>query len=312
MTKYTLKRIGMAIVTLLVIIIILFCLLKLMPGSPFNNERLTDAQREILEQKYGLDKPLPQQMLIYIKNMFTGNFGVSYSIQPDYPVSKMIFSKLWISIKLGLVAGVSGILVGIVLGIVSAIFHNGVLDTLTTVISMLGTSIPSQVVALGFVYFFAYKLGWFPLTYDQKQPIISMFLPTLALAISPLGIAARFTRNEMLEVMGSEYVTLAETKGVPRRKIIFIHTLKNALVPLITTMAPMVVALMTGSTVLENIFSIPGIGKLFINSIQSNDYNVVLSIAFIFSLMFIVINLLVDLFYGIIDPRISLTGGAKK
>ena len=312
MTKYILKRIGMAVVTLLVIIIILFCLLKLMPGSPFNNERLTDAQREVLEAKYGLDKPLIQQMLIYIKNMFTGNFGVSYSIQPDYPVSKMIFSKLWISIKLGCVAGIAGILVGMVLGVVSAIFHNGVLDTLTTVIAMLGTSIPAQVVALGFVYFLAYKLGWFPITYDAKQPFVSMFLPTLALAISPLGIAARFTRNEMLEVIGSEYVTLAETKGVPRGKIIFVHALKNALVPLITTLAPMVVALMTGSTVLENIFGIPGIGKLFINAIQSNDYNVVLSIAFIFSVMFIVITLLVDVVYGIIDPRISLAGGAKK
>ena len=312
MTKYILKRVGMAIITLLVIIVILFFLLKLMPGSPFNNERLTDAQREILEAKYGLDKPILQQILIYIKNMFTGNFGVSYSIQPDYPVAKMIFSKLWISIKLGCIAGIAGVLIGMILGIVSAIFHNGVLDTVTTVIAMLGTSIPAQVVALGFVYFLAYKLGLFPLTYDAKQPFMSLFLPVVALALSPLGIAARFTRNEMLEVIGSEYVTLAETKGVPRGKIIFVHVLKNALIPLITTLAPMIVMLMTGSSVLENIFGIPGIGKLFINAIQSNDYNVVLSIAFIFSAMYIIITLLIDIIYGIIDPRISLSGGAKK
>jgi oligopeptide transport system permease protein len=177
---------------------------------------------------------------------------------------------------------------------------------------MLGTSIPAQVLALGFVYFLAYKLGWFPLTYDPKVGFKSMFLPVLALALSPMGIAARFTRNEMLEVLNSEYITLAETKGIPRGKIIAVHALKNALVPLITTLAPMVVALMTGSSVLENIFGIPGIGKLFINAIQSNDYNVVLSLAFIFSAMYISITLVVDILYGIIDPRISLTGGAKK
>ena len=142
--------------------------------------------------------------------------------------------------------------------------------------------------------------------------MLSLLLPSIALALSPMGISARFTRNEMLEVMSSEYITLAETKGIPRIKIIFVHTLKNALVPLITTMAPMVVALMTGSTVLENIFGIPGIGRLFIEAIQSNDYNVVLALAFIFSLMFIIITLIVDILYGIIDPRISLSGGARK
>ena len=312
MTKFILKRIGIAVVTLMLIIVILFILLKLMPGSPFNNERLTDAQRHVLEQKYGLDKPMLQQIVIYIKNMFTGDFGVSYSIQPDYPVAKMIFSKLWLSCKIGFMAGIVGIVLGMILGIVSALFHNGVLDTVTTIIAMIGASIPSQVLALGFVYFLAYKLGWFPLAYDAKNALHSSILPMASLAIFPLAIAARFTRNEMLEVINSEYVTLAETKGVPRRRIIVVHALKNALVPLITTMAPMVVGLMTGSTVIENIFGIPGIGKLFITAIQSNDYNVVLSLAFIFSAMFIAILLITDILYGIIDPRISLTGGAKK
>ena len=312
MAKYILKRIGMAVLTLLVIIIILFLLLKLMPGSPFNNERLTDAQREVLEEKYGPDKPLPVQIVIYIKNILTGDFGVSYSVQTNYPVSKLIVGKLLISFRLGFFAAVAGILIGVVLGIISAIFHNGALDTFTTVIAMLGTSIPAQVLALFLLFVFAFKLRWAPLTYSAGSPVLSMLLPSIALALSPMGISARFTRNEMLEVMSSEYITLAETKGVPRIKIIFVHTLKNALVPLITTMAPMVVALMTGSTVLENIFGIPGIGRLFIEAIQSNDYNVVLALAFIFSLMFIIITLIVDILYGIIDPRISLSGGARK
>lgn len=312
MAKYIIKRVLIAIVTLLVIIIVLFLLLKLMPGSPFNNERLTDTQRHVLEVKYGLDKPWYQQLFIYIKNMVMGDFGVSYSIQADYPVSQLIGSKLLLSIKIGLVAGVLGIVVGVILGIVSALFHNGVLDTLTTIVSMIGASIPSQVLALGFVYFLAYKLGWFPLTYSAKEPIMSSILAVISLAIFPMAIAARFTRNEMLEVIGSEYVTLAETKGVPKKRIIVIHSLKNTLVPLITTLAPMVVGLMTGSMVTENIFSIPGTGKLFIQAIQSNDYNVVLSLAFIFSAMFIGIMLITDILYGIIDPRISLVGGERK
>ena len=311
MVRYTLKRLLIAVVTLLVIIVILFCLLKLMPGSPFNNDHLTEAQRKALDAKYGLDKPLLEQIVIYIKNMLTGNFGVSYAIQANYPVSQLIANKLPVTIRIGLEAAVIGIALGMLLGIVAALSHNGFLDTLTTVISMIGSSIPSQVLALGMVYFLAFKLGWFPLTYTSKEPFTSTILATVSLSFFPLAIAARFTRNEMLEVMHSEYITLAETKGVPRRRVIVVHALKNTLVPLITAMAPMVVGLMTGSTVIENIFSIPGIGKLFVSAITTNDYNVVLTLAFIFSAMFIGVMLLVDILYGLIDPRIRLAGGAK-
>jgi oligopeptide transport system permease protein len=173
---------------------------------------------------------------------------------------------------------------------------------------MIGASIPSQVLALGLVYFLAYRQGFFPLTYNPEAPLLSSVLPIASLAIFPMSIAARFTRTEMLEVMSSEYIALAEAKGVPRQRVIFAHALKNTLVPLVTTLAPIIVGLMTGSTVIENIFSIPGVGKLFITGITSNDYNVVLSLAFIFSLMFIGIMLVTDILYGIIDPRIRLAG----
>lgn len=312
MVKYILKRLLMAVITLLVIIIVLFVLLKLLPGSPFNNERMTDAQRAVLETKYGLDKPIIQQIFIYIKNMLTGDFGVSYSIQANYPVSQLIANKFLITMRLGLSAAVIGITLGLLLGIVAALFHNGFLDSLTSVIAMIGASIPAQVVALGLVYFLAFKLGWFPLTYTTKQPIHSTVLAVTAMAISPMAIAARFTRNEMLEVLGSEYIILAETKGLPRRRILVVHALKNTLVPLITALSPMVISLLTGSTVIENIFSIPGIGQLFVTAITTNDYNVVLTLAFIFSAMYIVTMLVVDILYGIIDPRIRLTGGVKK
>lgn len=311
MVKYTLKRLLIAVITLLVIIIVLFILLKLMPGSPFNNERMTDAQKAVLEAKYGLDKPLFMQIILYIKNMVSGDFGVSYSIQANYPVAQLIANKFPTTIRIGLSAAAIGLTLGVILGIVAAIFHNGFLDTFTTFIAMIGASIPAQVLALGMVYFFAFKLGWFPLTYSSKQPIYSTILAMTSMAIFPMAIAARFTRNEMLEVLSSEYITLAETKGIPRKRVLIVHALKNTLVPLITAMAPMVIMLLAGSTVIENIFSIPGIGKLFVTAITTNDYNVVLTLAFIFSALFIGTMLIVDLLYGIIDPRIRLAGGRK-
>lgn len=311
MLRYSLKRIGMAVLTTLIVIIILFCLLQLMPGSPFNNERLTEEQVEVLKEKYGLDKPLPVQIAVYVKNMITGDFGVSYNIQQNYPVASLIASKFSITIRLALQSYVIGVLLGIILGIVSALHHNGPLDTGTTVFAMLGNSIPSQVLALAFVYIFGFKLGWFPLTYDTAHPFISSILPTLSLSIGTMAMTARYTRTEMIEVMDSEYITLAETKGMGRLRIIVVHGLRNALIPLITTMGPMLMALMTGSTVTERIFSIPGIGSLFIKAIETNDYNVVITLAFIFSVMYIVSLLVIDLLYGVIDPRIRLAGNKE-
>lgn len=309
MLKYILKRIGIAVITVLAIIIILFFLLKLMPGSPFNNERLSQDQIESLYEKYGLDKSIPEQIVIYIKNMLTGDFGVSYSIQQNYPVSKLIATRYPTTIRIGLEAYVVGVFFGLILGIIAALNHNKPIDTGTTVFAMIGNSIPSQVLALACVYFLAYKLGLFPLTYDTSKVAASSFLPVLALSIGPMAMTARFTRNEMIGVMDSEYILLAECKGMDRLKVVGLHGLKNTLVSLITTLGPMVMGLLTGSTVAEQIFSIPGIGSLFIKAIQNNDYNVVISLAFIFSVMYIGILLFIDIMYGIIDPRIRL---AKK
>ncbi len=311
MYKYIAKRVGLSLFTTLIIIVILFLLLQLMPGSPFNNERLTDSQRVVLNQKYGLDKPLIEQVAIYVKNMITGDFGVSYNIQQNYPVSSLIVTRYAYTIKLGVSAFVVGVLAGLVLGIFSALKHNSIFDTGTTVLAMLGNSIPSYILALGCVYFLAFKTGWFPLTYDTLMPVKSSILPVIALAIGPMAITARYTRNEMIEVMGSEYITLAETKGMKRIRIIVVHGLRNALIPLITTMPAMLMGLLTGSTVAEQIFAIPGIGSLFIKAIQTNDYNVVITLAFIYSIMFIIMLLVIDILYGIIDPRIRLSGGDK-
>jgi oligopeptide transport system permease protein len=311
MIKYCMKRILMAVATTIVIIIILFLLLQLMPGSPFNNERLTKEQTATLNAKYGLDKPVPEQILIYIKNMLTGDYGVSYAIQQNYPVSSLLANKYPTTIRIAIQAFVIGVFFGLILGIMAALKHNSIIDTGTTVFSMVGSSVPSHVLALAFAYFLAFKLKWFPLVYNSDSPVLSSILPSLALAITPMAMTARFTRNEMIEVMSSEYILLAEAKGMQRLRVIIVHGLKNTLVPLITTMGPMLLMLLTGSTVVEQIFAIPGIGSLFITAIQTNDYNVVVTLAFIFSAMYIGVILLIDILYGVIDPRIRLSGGGK-
>lgn len=306
MRNYILKRIGISAVTLLVILFILFIMLQLMPGSPFNDEKLTVAQRAIISAKYGLDKPIFVQFFNYLKAMVTGDFGVSYTISKNTPISDLLQARLPLSIRIGGQAIFIGTIIGIILGIVAAIKHNTIFDTLTTVISVLGVSLPSYVFAMALIYALGFKLKWFPLLYQASSPFHSTVLPTVALSMFTIATVARFARTEMLEVLGTDYMLLAESKGINNFHLIFRHALRNALIPIITVLAPLVVGLMTGSLVIEKLFSIPGIGSLMVTAIQSNDYNVIITLAFIYSAMFIGIMLLVDILYGIIDPRIRL------
>ncbi|MBE7720218.1 ABC transporter permease [Lacrimispora indolis] len=312
MKKYLLKRVVVSIITLLAILIILFLMLEFMPGSPFNDEKLTADQIAILNAKYGLDKPAFLRFINYMKNMLTGDFGVSYTISKNTPISQLLQSRLPISVRIGGQAVLLGTVIGIILGIIAALKHNTIWDTLTTVVSVLGVSLPSYVFALALSYSLGFKLRWFPLLYDITAPLKSSVLPTVSLCMFTIATVARFTRTEMLEVLGSDYMLLAESKGISGFQLIFKHALRNALIPIITVLAPLVVGLMTGSLVVEKIFSIPGIGSLLVTAIQANDYNVILALSFIYSAMYIGIMLFVDILYGIIDPRIRLAkGGAS-
>ena len=306
MKKYLLKRIAISIATLLAILLILFLMLEFMPGSPFNDEKLTADQVALLNQKYGLDKPMIVRFFNYLKNMLTGDFGVSYTISKNTPISTLLESRLPISLRVGGQAVLLGTIIGLILGVISAIKHNTIWDTITTVISVLGVSLPSYVFALVLSYYLGYKVSFFPLLYSAESPIKSSILPTIALCMFTIATIARFTRTEMLEVLGSDYMQLAESKGINGIRLLSRHALRNALIPIITVLAPLVVGLMTGSLVIEKIFSIPGIGSLLVTAIQSNDYNVIVALAFIYSAMYIGIMLVVDVLYGIIDPRIRL------
>jgi oligopeptide transport system permease protein len=311
MIKYVAKRLLIACCTLLVILFILFAMMEWMPGTPFNDDKLTAQQLAQLNTAYGLDKPVPIKFANYVIHVLQGDFGVSYVIQKNMPIASLIQDRLLISFQIGLQAIALGVVIGLLLGIISALRHSTIWDTISSLISMLGASIPSYVFALGLMYFFAFKLGWFPVLFSQRMADSSTILPSIALAMLPIAKVARFTRNEMIEALQSDYIQLAQSKGMNSVGIIVFHALRNTLIPLLTVIAPMVVGMMMGSMVIENIFAIPGIGNLFITAIQVNDYNVAISIAFIYSILFIGMMLLVDVLYGLIDPRIRLAGGEK-
>lgn len=309
MTKYVLKRVAISVVTLLVILFVLYLMLEFMPGTPFNDEKLTDAQRLIIETKYGLNRPFLVRFVDYVVMMLRGDLGVSYSIQKNMPISQMLDARLWVSIRLGLQAIIVGVPVGIVLGIVSALKKNTWIDTLTSVFAVLGVSIPNFLFAMLFILLFSKTLNWLPSIFMLQKPFVSSIMPTIALSLFSIAQIARFTRSEMVDVLGSEYMLLAQSKGLSRPILIFRHALRNTLIPVITVMAPLIVGVMTGSLVIEKMFSIPGIGQLLTMGIQANDYNVVMACAFIYSLLYVIVMFAVDLLYGVIDPRIRLVKG---
>ena len=283
--------------------------MQLMPGSPFNDEKLTADMRAALYAKYGLDQPIYIQFFRYVGNMLRGDLGVSYNISKNTPISQLIQSRLPISIQIGGMAVTLGALVGLVLGIIAALKRDTIFDTIATIISVIGVSVPSYVFALALSYTFGFKLRWFPMLFSAKDVLGSSVLPSVSLSMFTMASIARFTRSEMIEVLDSDYMLLAESKGISGPALIFRHALRNALIPIITVLAPLIVDLMTGSLVVEKIFAIPGVGSLLVTAIQSNDYNVVIGLSFIYSAMYIGIMLVVDLLYGIIDAHPSGKGG---
>jgi len=277
-----------------------------LPGSPINNERLSEAQRAAIEARYGLDQPILTQFVNYVKNMLTGDFGVSYNMYKDMPVSSLVGSAAKISFLYGLSAVVIGGILGTLLGVFAALHKNTIWDTLATVISVIGVSVPSFVFAMMILILFASKLHIFPTQYSSMNPIGSSIMPVMALSVGVIANVARFTRTEMVSVMNSEYMTLAEAKGLDSKTLIFKHALRNALIPVVTILGPILVNLMTGTMVVEKICGVPGLGKLLINSILSNDVNIILACSFLYAAMYIVMMLIIDVSYGIIDPRIRL------
>lgn len=306
MRKYLLKRVLYMLLTLFLVATITFFLMKLMPGTPYTNQaKMTASQIEIMNKQYGLDKPIWEQYLIYIFGMFHGDFGTSFQYS-NQPVAYLISSRLGASMQLGLQAMIFGVFFGVVLGAAAAIKHNTWADTGATVIAIIGKSVPNFVLAILLQYYIALKLGWFPIAgWGQFSNTI---LPTIALGVGPLAETARFIRTSMVEVLNSDYIELAKAKGLSKFEVVYHHALRNSLIPLVTLLGPYTVALMTGSMVIENVFNIPGIGEQFVKSIMTNDYPTIMGVTMVFSIGLVVVILITDIIYGLIDPRIRLEG----
>ena len=310
MTKYILRRIFYLFLTLFIIATITFFLMKMLPGTPFSNQnRMSAEQLKIVKAQYGLDQSVFVQYVRYLGGLLQGNLGTSFQFNNE-PVTLLIGQRLAPSMQIGAQAMIVGTIFGILLGAVAAIRKNTWVDTLATFVSILGLSIPSFVLAVLLQFYLAYKLQIYPVAlWDNFQ---SSVLPTIALAALPLGTVARFMRTEMVDVLSSDYIELAKSKGNSNWKVVTKHALRNSLIPVVTIIGPMAVSVMTGSMVVENIFSIPGIGEQFVKSITTNDYPTIMGLTIFYSFLLIIVYLIVDILYGLIDPRIRLGNGGKE
>lgn len=295
------------VLTLWLIATITFFLMQFLPGTPYTNaEKLSPEQIALLNEQAGLDKPIITQYWLYLTNLLKGDFGISFQFK-NQPVANLLSGRIGPSLQLGLQAIIFGTFFGIILGTISAMKQNTWIDTTSTLVAILGRSIPNFVFAVLLQYIFAIKLGILPIA--KWETFASTILPTVALAMSPLADSARFIRTEMVEVLHSDYVELARAKGLSRWEIAFKHGLRNSLIPLLTLLGPLAVGLMTGSLVVENIFAIPGIGEQFVKSIMTNDYPTIMAVTILYSAMLVFVILVVDILYGIVDPRIQFQKG---
>ncbi|EGI5103853.1 ABC transporter permease subunit, partial [Listeria monocytogenes] len=307
--KYTLKRVLYMLITLFIIASVTFVLMKFLPGTPYRNqEKLSDEQIHMMNEKYGLNDSIPVQYFNYMTGLVKGDLGVSFQLD-NRPVSEILGALIGPSVQLALEAMVFGIIFGILLGVVAAMYQNKWPDYTSTFIAILGKSVPSFVFATVLQYWLGAKLQIFPVA--GWGTFADTILPAFALAMFPLATAARFMRTELIDVFASDYVLLAKAKGNSRTEVAVKHAIRNALIPLITVLGPLSVALMTGSLVIENIYSIPGIGSQFVSSIQTNDYPVIMGTTLLFAAMLVFVILVVDILYGLIDPRIRVSGGRK-
>ncbi len=306
MLKYAAKRIGVGLITLLALIVVTFLLVRLMSGNPFDVANLTPANQEEMMAHYGLDRPIPEQLGKYIWNLLQGDFGISYK-KSGVTVSELILQEAPATMRLGGIAFLLALVVGTAIGIWMAAtgreFVRGGILTFTT----LGISVPNYVLALILMLVFGVQLKWFPVL-GLGTPM-HYVLPVITLAVYPIAQISRLVKTSYAEAMQQDYVVMARAKGISGGRIILLHVLKNAMIPVITTAGPMIAFLLTGSFVVETIFTIPGIGREFVTAVSNRDYTVVMGLTIFIGALIILCNLVADLLCALVDPRIKLTDG---
>ncbi len=304
MLKYIIKRTGMALLTIWIVATLTFFVMNLVPGGPFLSEKaISPEATAALEAKYGLDKPLIEQYFTYMKDALHGDFGDSLK-QRGRTVAEIITSKFPISAKLGGLAVLVSLLIGVPLGCVSAFNRGKWLDKLIIVIATCGIAVPSFVVCTILMYVFGMELGWFP-TFGLNTPL-HYVMPVMALSFYPTAYITRLMRSSMLDVLGQDYMRTAKAKGLSQFVSLFKHALRNAILPVVTYVGPMMAYTISGSFIVEKIFTIPGLGGEFIGSITARDYTIIMGTTIFLATLMVIINLLVDILYTIIDPRIKL------
>lgn len=305
MFGYLIKRVIAGLATIFVLITITFFLMHIIPGGPFSapeDRNITPEMIERIEQKYGLDDPLSEQYVRYLKNILHGDLGFSFT-QPDLSVNNIIKQGFPATAKLGVLATLVSLVAGICLGMIAAIRRGRWPDRVAMVIATMGISIPSFVLAVLLMFLFCGVLKVLP--NFGLSTWKHYLLPVAGLSFSSIAIITRLTRSSMLEVLRQDYIRTARAKGLKEMQVIFRHALKNAILPVVTYAGPMIAALLTGGFVIESLYSIPGIGREYVNSINNRDYSVLLGMTIYFGTLIVIANILVDVIYALIDPRIK-------
>lgn len=301
-SRYVVKRILLALLTVIAISLITFFAMNAIPGGPFNKEKASSPEvQAMLEKRYNLDKPVGEQYILYVKNLLKGDWGVSLKTGRD--IWTTISSSFAVSAKLGLMAAGVAIVFGLVLGSIAALNRNKLPDRLIIFFTTLATSMPSFVLASLLLLVFCVQLKWVP-AWSANDP--NYVLPVIALSCYPMAYITRLTKTSMLDALSQDYIRTARAKGVPRVKVIFKHGLRNALIPVITYVGPMIAYILTGSMVVENIFTIGGLGSKFVTSITNRDYPMIMATTIFLGTLMVVANLITDLVYKLVDPRIEL------
>ena len=302
-SRYIVKRILLALVSLFAIITITYFLMNLMPGDPFMSEKASEENRAILIAKYGLDQPVYVQYGKSLENLLHGDMGTSYVLQKGRAVKDIIFESFQVSMGLGVRALLLAIVCGIILGCIAGLCKDKLPDAIIRVFSSLGISMPGYVIASGLMIFLAVNLKVLPVNYNKPGGWV---MPMLTLAIYPTSYLTRLTRASILEVMNQDYLRTERAKGMSEFVVVFIHALKNSLIPVITYLGPLTASILTGGFVAESVFSVPGLGRYFVSSISSRDYTMIMGVTIFYSALIVFMNLICDILYKIVDPRIQL------
>ncbi|MBQ8075016.1 MAG: ABC transporter permease [Oscillospiraceae bacterium] len=304
MLKYILKRIGIGALTLLALVVITFFLVHLMPGNPFDIANLTPSNQEEMMRFYGLDKPVGEQLFLYIRNLLKGDFGISFK-KSGTTVAEIIVQKAPATVRIGGIAFLLAVILGTAIGIWMAVTKKESVRGSILTFSTIGISVPNYVLALLLMLVFGVKLRWFPVL-GLATPL-HYVLPVVTLAVYPLAQISRLVKSSYAEALEQDYVILATAKGIRKSRITLLHVMKNAMIPVITTAGPMAAFLLTGSFVVETIFTIPGIGREFVTAVGNRDYTVVMGLTIFIRSLIIVCNLVADLLCAFVDPRMKLT-----